>query len=66
MEIICTVIICSGLLALLISLPCLIFNAFYLSSDTTMGAVIKTILLTLFVYAFLFSLVYLKFISGKI
>lgn len=60
MDIFCGIIILLGLLVLLVSIPCLIFKSFYLDNSIAV-AIIKTILLTLFIYSFFFSLIYLKF-----
>ena len=64
MEIFCAIIILIGLLVLLVTIPCLIYSAFHLD-NSTLVAVIKTILLTLFIYGFFFSLIYLKFKNGS-
>lgn len=64
MEIVCSVIVFIGLLVLLLAIPCLIYQTFYLD-NSTLVAIIKTVLLTLFIYGFFFSLIYLKFINGS-
>ena len=56
---VCITIVIIGLLSLIVLMIKTMYEAFYLSSKTTIGAIIKTILLTLFILSFFFSLGYI-------
>lgn len=56
---ICIAIVIIGLFSLIVLMIKTMYQAFYLSSTTTIGAIIKTILLTLFILAFFLSLGYI-------